>query len=75
MKFEIHKTNLRGGGHVWDFELFPNTRKFTADGLELKPKCIFTCNTEQEARSFMLKLNDLMNEFTVETLTGRVDHK
>lgn len=68
MKFEIHKTRMLDGDSIWDFALSPNTRKFTADGLELKPKCIFSCNTEHEAKSFMTKLNELMKELTLESL-------
>jgi len=70
MKFEIHKTRMLDGSFIWDFNLSPNSRKFTSDGLELKPKCIFSCNTEQDAKSFMMELNKLMEKFTLETLEG-----
>lgn len=70
MKFEIHKTKMRDGQFVWDFNLFPNSRKTTGQGILLKPKCIFSCQTEQDANSFFMALNELVNKFTLENLDG-----
>lgn len=64
MDFKLKETTLTDGSKVFDVDLFTNGQ----EKLTLRPMCIFSCTSESAAEKFLAGLNQLVDNFTVESL-------